>query len=407
MIERITVCGLGKLGACIAATFAAAGVRVCGYDLDTAKVDLVSRGLAPVEEPGLQETIDAVKEGCLRASVNLTEALHESQACLFIVPTPSLPDGSFDHAYLTNAVAAVVREIEQQKTQDFLFIINSTVVPGTCQQDIQPLLEKYCPKPWHLIYKPELIALGTVMHDLKHPDVVLIGADKPSSRYLATELYQRILPKQPNPSDPNAPSIKWLGLTAAEIAKISLNCAITMKISFANQVAMLAERMGCAPQLILEAVGADRRIGPRSLVPGLPYAGPCFPRDARMFQYIAAIMGVQVPLAAATDRINELVLRNILARIPDTGSIGILGMAYKPGAIISPEIESTGRWLCERLHHRDVSVHDPKLKGLSVHDVLACDTVIVACPHPEYAQLEVPLGTLLIDPMHVIKPRTP
>lgn len=408
MIERLCVAGLGKLGSPIAASFAVAGVDVTGYDLDVEKVSAINRGLPPVDEPGLAAAIKkAWTVQKLRATTDAARAVEGTQACIFITPTPSLPDGQFDNKYLTDALTRIAQAVHVAKIAPYYFIIASTVTPGSCDKEFIPLLqtllgdiesEPVTKGRFHLIYKPELIALGTVMRDLADPDVALVGAQDSTAGSEVFNLYSRLY--YPCLS-PKTIETTIMSLVEAELAKISLNCAITMKISFANQISMVAERLGADARKILHFVGSDSRIGRKALRPGMPFGGPCFPRDNRMFQYVAEKVSVEPHLASATYKINEDVLQYILGLIPQTGDIGILGIAYKAGTTVIEE--SAGLMLRDVLliEKREVKIHDPLLFPNYLKDVLDCHTIIVTMDSREYRELRFRSDQFVIDPMGI------
>ena len=176
--KNIAVCGLGKLGACVAGALASRGFAVTGYDLDASKVAALAKGRAPVEEPGLQQIINKSKRR-LHGSNDLKQAVGPSQACFFITPTPSLPDGSFSNDYLVQAVRAVAEQVRALKKKNYLFVLNSTTTPGSCDAVFKPLLEGIlggrCGRDFGLCYNPEFIALGNVLNGLLRPDLFLIG----------------------------------------------------------------------------------------------------------------------------------------------------------------------------------------------------------------------------------------
>lgn len=279
MINRVAVAGLGKLGACLAAGFADAGLgdkhglSVIGYDTDAAKVNAICSNQAPVQEPQLQEAIWRVNGRSqhlrrLWATTDPAEAVRASQACIFVMPTPSLANGSFDNTFLFDVISKIGAVVDTRPADalPYIFIVASTVTPGSCYSHLLPAIHKVCKRPFHLAYKPELIALGTVMHDLAEPDLALVGSDSLWAAAEVADLYRVLSRKCP---------IHCMSFVEAELAKISLNCAVTMRISFANQVAMVAERMGADAALILKAISDDRRIGKHAMKPGLSYGGPC------------------------------------------------------------------------------------------------------------------------------------
>lgn len=392
-VRSIAVCGLGKLGACIAVAFAASKIPTIGLDVDEARVKQLANWTAPVVETDLQDYLNLVEvRQNLRVTTSVEEAVKISDACLFVTPTPSLSDGSFDHTMLLTAITAVAKEVEEQKRRKYLFVVNSTVVPGFLAGKAAPVLRRRLNGlGFGLAYKPEFIALGTVLRDLLYPDVLLIGEDSEETGEKVERLYRELVLHDCQS--------RRMPLVDAELAKISLNCAVTMKISFANQVGQVARRLGADPKKVLGAVGLDRRIGHAALRPGLPFGGPCFPRDNRMFQHVATTVGECAPLAEATDIVNQRLRRTILSEVPERGEVGILGLAYKPGAAIADESPGAWWYAALRSRGRTVKTHDPVVAHThELAEVLACPTVIVGCPWPEYKTICVKAGTLVLDP---------
>ena len=165
-----------------------------------------------------------------------------------------------------------------------------------------------CGTDFHVCYNPEFIALGNVVNGLLEPDMVLIGESDPESGGALEELYRRYVR--------NKCDIARMSIISAELTKISVNSYITMKISFTNQLRMIAEQFPKADiNQILDAIGTDTRIGKKYLRPGLSFGGPCFPRDNRLLAYAARQVGLEAPLAEASDRTNELTKSNLLARV--------------------------------------------------------------------------------------------
>jgi UDPglucose 6-dehydrogenase len=405
-MRKITVCGLGKLGVPMAALFAARKFDVMGYDIDLTRIASVQAHINCVHEPHLQELlhkIDAGECGRLRATADAREAVEGTDACVLVCPTPSVPDGSFDNTFLEMALNRIVYALNEQphSEQPYLFVIASTVNPGSCQNVFEPYLKKYLLRPHYLVYKPELIALGTVLHDLQFPDVALFGGDSSQAKEAGFALYKPILFE--------SVPCKFLSTVEVELAKIALNCAITTKISFANQVAIVARHYCADPHKILDAIGTDTRIGSKCLKPGMPFGGPCFPRDNRMFQHAAKRVNCHAYLAEATDTINELTLREILLEIPERRcSVGILGLGYKAGTQHTDE--SPGVHLRNRLFSKNlytIKCYDPMLAAHNPHtpleEVLACDVVIVTIAAPEFHDLEFDTRTILLDPLQVTK----
>jgi UDPglucose 6-dehydrogenase len=427
-VQRISVFGLGKLGACIAATLASRGFEVIGFDVDPRKTNAVSKGLAPIEEPHLQKTIEEAGAR-LKATNEVQEAVAQSDASFFVPSTPSLPDGSFSNHFLIPAVESAAIAARQHRKQRHLFVVNSTLTPGTSDGVLKPLLEKIlggeCGKTLGLCYNPEFIALGDVIRGLLKPDFVLIGESDPLSGALLEQIYRTF--------NTNSAPIERMSNINAELAKISLNCAVTMKISFVNQLSGVCAKIpGADPGVILRAIGKDRRIGLDYLKPGLGFGGPCFPRDNRLFQYVAQSVGAEAALSHATDRVNEDVNRRLLETAlslsPDGGSVGILGLAYKPSTAVVDC--SPGMWLCERLAdtQRQVFAHD-YLAGANAASALpngrvqlcdvplkilqnGCRIFVITCPWPGYKELfesNAPQlsGAVIVDPWCLLQAVVP
>lgn len=398
MIRKIVVCGLGKLGAPMSAVLAEAGFDVTGYDLDEYKVAAINAGRSPVIEPGAGDLISSnVKARRLCATSEPRLAVRGSDACVFITPTPSLPDGSFDNRFLVVALGTIAREVNlYERKTPYLFIVASTVNPRSCDRMLIPAIRHYLQGAFHFIYKPELIAIGSVVRDLQEPDFYLMGESSPAAGDAASEIYSVVNAGVP---------IKRMSLVEAELAKISLNCFVVSKIAFANQLAMVAEKFDADPHVILDAIGTDRRIGHKALRPGLPPGGPCFPRDARMFARAASKVGCTVPLCTSADIVNDRVIDWIaLKALGHGGNIGILGTAYKPGTTLTDE--SPGLRIAELLQSRPVKTFDPMAEhSHSFEEVASCPILIVATAWPEFEEIPSIEGQVIIDPMQVVKRR--
>jgi UDPglucose 6-dehydrogenase len=228
---------------------------------------------------------------------SVSQCVTASDCAIFIVQTPSKEDGSFSNDYLLSALRAFKAAAGKQGKDHYLFIVTSTTVPGSCEE-----FSKIVGK--RLVYNPLFIRLEFIDEDLLNPSFLLFGASNPDYAIEALSIYRPITA---------CPSIT-MTWTEAELAKITLNCALTAKISLANQLYLVAERMGCNPKKIMQAVGMDPRIGQAYLTPGWPFSGPCLPRDGRMFQYVADKAGTDAPLAAAVDEINNRMYRAIVRK---------------------------------------------------------------------------------------------
>ncbi|HEY0552577.1 MAG TPA: nucleotide sugar dehydrogenase [Verrucomicrobiae bacterium] len=414
-IQNVSVFGLGKLGACIAATFAARGFHVVGIDIDAEKVNRVNAGLPPVEEPLLAETI-ASSRAHLRATLDVREAV-ATDVSFFIPPSPSLPDGSFSNEFLLKAMQPLAKAVRDAGKKGHLFVSSSTTTPNACDSVLIPMLEKEtgwkCGPDFGFCYNPEFIALGNVINGLLDPDMVLIGeshAEYGEALAAAYKKYNR-----------NQPHIARMSIISAELTKISLNSYITLKISFTNQLRMIAEQFPKADiHAMLDALGSDTRIGKKYLRAGLSYGGPCFPRDNRLLAYAARQVGLQAPLAEATDCVNELTKEKLLERVEKSitkqDTVVVLGLSYKPDTYITEE--SAGLYLAQNLKRRGykVLVHDygaTPANSPSLHEfeVIAdpatlatrgdVKAAVLCCPWPQYKSVKFAPGTKVLAPWRI------
>lgn len=342
----IAVIGIGKLGLCSAACFAARGHRVIGVDARPEYVAALRNGECPIQEPGLPELLATCRSN-LTFTTDTAQAIRDSVAALIIVPTPSESDGAFSNA----AVEAVFRDMAPALAakEDFYIVdVVSTVMPRTCETVFRPRLEaltgKRCGSDFGLVYNPEFIALGSVLHNFRNPDLVLIGSSDPRSGATIQELYASMVDNQP--------AYGLMSLTNAEITKLALNCYVTMKISFVNELTVLCENTpGADVDVVSSALGADSRIGSKYLRGGLGFGGPCFPRDNLAMQRYAAGCGCALRLSPAVTQVNasivERLFQLVTTRVPAPGPVALLGLAYKPGTHIVEEAQ--GVQLAERL----------------------------------------------------------
>lgn len=420
---KVSVVGLGKLGLCTAACFASKGHRVVGIEKNPHIIEKLQARQCPIDETGLENLLQKCWEN-LTVTTDIDEAVIASEVTLIIVPTPSRTDGKFTNEY----VEIVLKEIGPvlEKKNDFHVVdIVSTVMPGSCDKSFKPLLEdlsgKICGQDFGLVYNPEFIALGSVIRDFLNPDMVLIGASDQRSAEIVEKLYS-------STSDSN-PHIAKMSLINAEITKLSLNCFVTMKISFANELASICEKTaGADVDAITEAIGCDSRVGGKYLKGGLGFGGPCFPRDNLAFQAFAKDTGIEARLGPQVVAINNKVvdrLFNIICeKTKKSGKVSILGLSYKPGTHIVEESQSI--MLARKLIQTgySVSAHDPTalesakelLDGPITYakDVYKCvkdaNAVVLMTNWPQYKQLNwrqigdlVNDGALLVDSWRALK----
>lgn len=356
---NISVIGLGKLGLCTAACFASAGHSVYGYDLNEHFRSEIRARRNPIDETGLSELLESAW-GNLHIVDGYDAAVQASDATLIIVPTPSLPDGRFTNEYLIKVLEGMAPALRAKNTFHIVGVV-STVMPGSCDKTFKPLLEratgKRCGIDFGLVYNPEFIALGSVIRNFLHPDMVLIGTSDERSGKIFKELYASICK--------TAPAIAVMSLINAEITKISLNCYVTMKISYANGLAAICEQVpGADIDVVTAAIGADTRVGDKYLKGGLGFGGPCFPRDNLAFQKFAEDCGCEAMLGKAVVEVNNSIPQRIFDKIAAHSSppakVALLGLSYKAETHIIEESHSVMlAQLLSAAGYR-VVLHDPK-----------------------------------------------
>ncbi len=361
-IENASLVGLGKLGLCLAGVYAKQGLNTIGVDIEKRVVDAINAGQSPIVEPGLDELMAAVGGKSLHATLDHREAVEKTDITVILVATPSNPDGSFSNRYVESALKSLATALKESTKPYHLFVISSTVIPGSIEGSFIPLIEKYSGRKLNegfgMAFDPDFVALGNVINGFLRPDLVIIGQSDARAGDLVEEIHHKICE--------NKPSIHRMSLTSGEIAKVSLNSYITVKISFANTLANICERIpGADVDAITAAIGVDKRISPYYFRGGLSYGGTCFPRDTHAFVTFAKQHGDDADMIKAVQRVNqfqdehlvELAQKYVVAN--NGNAVGVLGLAFKPHTPVITE--SPGIKLIHGLRTSDVEivVHDP------------------------------------------------
>jgi UDPglucose 6-dehydrogenase len=390
------------------------GIEVVGVDDTPEAVRRLNEGLAPVDEPGLQELVSASTER-LTATTDIVAAA-DAEVVILLVPTPSNERGAFINDHLLSAIEAMAPGLAAHDGYQVV-VVTSTVMPGSCDAPIRDALERASGRTvgdsLGLCYSPEFIALGNVIRDMLEPDMVLIGQSDPRAGDALERLYRGVCE--------NDPPFRRMDLVNAELTKIAVNTYVTMKISYANALADMCERLpGADVDAVTGALGLDTRIGPKYLRGALAYGGPCFPRDNKAFALLARDLGAEPALAEATDAVNiaqtDRLARIVQSRLKRDSVVGILGLAYKPDTGVIDE--SAGVALARQLGQDgyDVGVYDPvalpgarrALEGVAegVESVTALlersDVVVIATPWREFADLPLESLSREGDPLVVI-----
>lgn len=397
---KVSISGLGKLGASMAAAIASRGHEVIGVDINSHAVDAVNDGRAPVQETDLDQMIKVNRER-LRATLDQHEAVLNTDITFVIVPTPTDETGMFSTQYAVWAFREIGKALAK-KDDYHLVVLTSTVAPGATRRDLIPVLEeksgRRCGVDFGLCYSPEFIALGSVIKDFLNPDFTLVGEFDSRSGETLEKAYTQIMTN-------NAPC-KRMSIENAELAKLAVNTFVTTKIAYANLLAAMCERLPAGDvDVVTDAIGQDLRIGRRYLTGGLGFGGPCFPRDNIALNAFSETIGIDAVIARATDGFNRAqTLRladRLVSLVPSDGTVAILGLAYKPYSHVIEESHSIKLALALADAGLRVTAFDPlardtarqelKDKAVVLDSLRSCidqaDAVVVATPDPAFAAL--------------------
>ena len=360
-MTRISVVGLGKLGQSLAACFAVRGFETIGVDVDEHVVDSINRGVPSIVEPSLQELINTAGSR-LRATLSHEEAITESDVTFVLVATPSNGDGSFSNRYVEASLKSLAIAFGENGKPYHVFVVSSTVLPGSTAGSFIPIIEKYSGRKLNadfgVCYNPDFVALGEVIEGFLFPELVLIGESSKEAGDKVEVIHRQMCKIEPH--------IARMSIVSAEIAKVSLNTYITMKISYANTLANICEKIPNADiDAITKAVGVDKRVSPFYFRGGLSFGGTCFPRDTKAFMAIAKQCGNDAELIKAVEKVNAFqdqhlvaVVRSHISSLRDR-TVGILGLSFKPDTPViteSPAIRLIETLLEDNLR---IVVYDP------------------------------------------------
>ncbi len=288
-MKKLSIIGIGRLGLCFGLTLEKCGYDVLGVDINADYVEAINTKEFTSDEEGVTDHLRETEN--FRATTSLTEAVAHSDVLFVIVATPSLDNGRYDHSQVENLIATLESHPPPDRPKHF--VVCCTTMPGYCES-IRPRLEAL---NYTVSYNPEFIAQGTILKNQAAPDMVLIGEGSTEAGDIIQEIYEQ--------HTENTPRIARMTPTEAEITKIALNCFLTTKIAYANMVGDIVLRAGGTPATVLEAIGADTKIGPKYLRYGYGYGGPCFPRDNRALALYAGDLGIEALVSLASDQSNE------------------------------------------------------------------------------------------------------
>lgn len=325
---RLSIFGLGYVGTVLAGCFAKAGHQVIGVDPEPGKVELINGGRSPIVEAEIEDLLrEAVAKGQLRATGEAREAVLQSDISLLCVGTPSKAGGELDLTFVRRVsqdIGAVLRE----KAERHVVVVRSTVLPGTIDEVVIPALEaasgKKCGPDFGVVMNPEFMRESSAVRDFYQPPKTVIGASRMEDGALVAQLYAGL----PGP-------LIQTSVRSAEMVKYADNLWHAAKVTFANEIGILAKTLGADGREVMEIFCQDAKLNlsPAYLRPGFAYGGSCLPKDVRAMTWAGRSREVEVPLLASLAVSNETQIRRALQVIIAQGRprVGVLGFAFKGG----------------------------------------------------------------------------
>jgi len=327
---KITMIGTGYVGLVTGACLAEVGNDVLGLDVDARKIGILQSGGVPIHEPGLQPMIERnVAAGRLRFTTDVDEGVEHGALQFIAVGTPPGEDGSADMSYVLQAARNIGQRIDGWK----IIVDKSTVPVGTADRVraaiTAELAKRGVQTEFAVVSNPEFLKEGAAIDDFMKPDRIVIGADDQRAVAAMRAIYA--------PFQRSHERMLVMDVRSAELTKYAANAMLATRISFMNEIANLADRLGADVEAVRQGIGSDPRIGYHFLYPGVGYGGSCFPKDVKALQYTARQHGMSLKVLGAVHDVNEaqkhVLVDKVVARLGEdlTGRrIAVWGLAFKP-----------------------------------------------------------------------------
>jgi UDPglucose 6-dehydrogenase len=381
---NITIFGSGYVGLVTGACLAEVGNEVVCMDVDASKIERLQRGEIPIYEPDLDQFVERnAAAGRLRFTSDAEEAVGHGLFQFIAVGTPPDEDGSADLQY----VLAVAETIGQHMSGYRIVVDKSTVPVGTAdrvRERIRSVLERRgAPVEFDVVSNPEFLKEGAAINDFMKPDRIVVGTDNPRTTELLRVLYA--------PFNRNHDRLIAMDVRSAELTKYAANAMLATKISFMNELANLAERVGADIEQVRHGIGSDSRIGYAFIYPGCGYGGSCFPKDVSALERTAKEVGFDAALLRSVEGVNSHQKQVLFHKIShhfgghlEDKTIGIWGLAFKPNT--DDMRDAPSRVLMEGLWNAGAKVraYDP-VAGQEAHRIYGDRPDLCLCESPEDA----------------------
>lgn len=327
-MSKISVFGLGYVGAVSLACLADNGHEVIGVDVNPLKVNIINEGRSPIIEHGLDDLMrKGVEAGSIRALTDSREAVHATELSIICVGTPSNTNGSLDLRYVQR-VSHEIGEALAEKDAYHIVVLRSTVLPGTTEEVVIPALEqasgKKCGVDFGVCFNPEFLREGSSIKDFYNPPFTVIGADEPKVAESVQQLYSGL----------SAP-LQVVPVRVAEMVKYACNAFHALKVTFANEIGNICKVSGIDSHKVMDIFCLDTKLNlsPYYLTPGFAFGGSCLPKDLRALLYHGRHFDQNLPVLESILPSNNLQVERAYRMVTQAGSkrVGVLGFSFKAG----------------------------------------------------------------------------
>lgn len=438
MSLRVGIVGTGYVGLTTGICLSHLGHEVTCLDTDEAKIRQLESGKAPFFEPHLD---DMLRQAKIRYSMDYADTVPHCQVVFIAVGTPSKPDGSPNLDYLNSAA----RSLGENLGSHFTVIVNKSTVPIGSGNWVESIVrEAFEAKTgtkatgrFAVASNPEFLREGSALHDSLYPDRVVLGSDSSEAIELMYRLYRPLLEQKfvapaflPRPAAMEVVPLISTDLASAELIKYAANAFLALKISYINEIGLLAQRVGADVRSVAKGIGLDARIGTRFLQAGLGWGGSCFGKDTSALVSTAQEYGLEMPIVNAAKQINARQREQVVERLLDAlkilkgRTVGLLGLAFKPNTDDLRDAPSLD--IARRLIERGAKVraHDPVAMTIArerLTDLSAvgwcedagqvadeADALVLVTEWPEYRELDWAAlrgrmrGNVIVDGRHFL-----